>query len=447
MRKFKWMAPALTAVLVLAACGNGEDGGDGGGGGDGGDGADASAAAAELPEGDGSISVTSLWGGAEGDAFQAVLDAFEEETGITAEYETVRDDYATVLSTRVTGGDPPDVAIMPGIGFMRSFAQDDLLIPLEELGIARADIEDRFAPGILDIGTVDDVLYAPMVKLNSKATVWYHPADFEERGLEVPATYDDMVALQDAYEEPAWACGCADTWNLTDWFEMIYLRMNGTEAYMSLFTGETPFTDETVTAAIDEMTRILNEDSLVGGINGALGTTFTDAIAQTFSENNEAWLFYEGGFVGGIALGQVNPDLVIGEDIGFFDFPIMADGNEAITIGGDVIAAFVADSDVAAFMEYMVSPEAGQVWAEQGTIVSPIRGVDTGVYPNELATQEADQVANAEGVVFDGSDLLPAGSPDLGATLQTALSNPDGVDQALQDFQTGVENAFADAEG
>lgn len=432
MRKFKWFAPAMAAVLVLAACGNGDDPGDGGG---------------DQAEGDGTISVTSLWGGAEGDAFQAVLDAFQESSGITAEYESVRDDYAGVLSTRLAGGEPPDVAIMPGIGFMRSFAQDGALISLEDLGIDPASIEDRFAPGILDIGTVDGTLYAPMVKLNSKGTVWYHPSDFEERGLEVPATFDDMVALQDAYEGPAWACGCADTWNLTDWFEMIYLRMHGTEQYMSLFTGETPFTDESVTAAIDEMTRILNEESLVGGVNGALGTAFVDAIEQTFGADNEAWLFYEGGFVGGIATGQVNPDLAIGQDIGFFDFPTMADGNAGITIGGDVIAAFVNDSDVAAFMEYMVSPEAGQVWAEQGTIVSPIIGVDSSVYPNELATQEAEQVANAEAAVFDGSDLLPAGSPDLGALLQGALSNPDGVAAALEDFQVGVEQAFADAEG
>jgi hypothetical protein len=49
--------------------------------------------------------------------------------------------------------------------------------------------------------------------------------------------------------------------------------------------------------------------------------------------------------------------------------------------------------------------------------------------------------------VFDGSDLLPAGSPDLGATLQTALSNPDGIDAALEDFQTGVQQAFSDAGG
>jgi len=449
MSKFRLVAPFAILMLVLTAC----PAGDTGGGGDGGDG-DAGASGAGGGGGgdgggdaDGSISVTSLWGGAEGEAFQAVLDAFEEQTGITAEYETVRDDYAGVLSTRAAGGTPPDVAIMPGIGFMRSFAQDGLLIPMEDLGVSVDEIQDRYAPGILDIGTVDGTLYAPMVKLNSKSTVWYHPSSFEELGLEVPESYDDMVALGEAYDGPAWACGCADTWNLTDWFESIYIRQNGVDMYDQLFNGELPFTDQSVKDSIAEMTRILNEENLVGGVNGALGTLFVDAIEQTFGPNNDAWLFYEGGFVGGIALGQVNPDLEIGADIDFFDFPGFGEDEGAITIGGDVIAAFTNDSDVAAFMEFMVSPEAGTVWAEQGTIISPIIGVESDVYPNELASKEAEQVANAGAVRFDGSDLLPSGAPDLGATLQTALSDPDGIDQALEDFQVGVEQAFADAGG
>lgn len=446
MSKFRLVAPFMIVMLVLTACPAGETPSGGGGGGASSPGATGGGGGGSE-EGDGTISVTSLWGGAEGDAFQAVLDAFEEETGIVAEYESVRDDYAGVLSTRAAGGDAPDVAIMPGIGFMQSFAQDGLLIPLEDLGIAGADLEDRYAPGILDIGTVDDVLYAPMVKLNSKSTVWYHPSSFEDLGIEIPETYDDMVALGEAYEGPAWACGCADTWNLTDWFETIYIRQHGVEMYDQLFGGELPFTDQSVKDSISEMTRILNEEQLVGGVDGALGTVFTDAIGQTFSPDNEAWLFYEGGFVGGIATGQTNPDLEIGTDIDFFDFPAVGDNGTPITIGGDVIAAFTNDSDVAEFLTYMVSPEAGAVWAEQGTIISPIIGVDAGVYPNDLASKEAEQVANAEAVRFDGSDLLPAGSPDLGATLQTALNNPDGLDAALEELQVGVEQAFTEAGG
>ena len=103
--------------------------------------------------------------------------------------------------------------------------------------------------------------------------------------------------------------------------------------------------------------------------------------------------------------------------IDFFDFPTV-DGNGAgaITIGGDVIAAFTDNPGVAEFMEYMATPDAGAVWAAGGTIISPLKGVDSSVYEdvNELAVKEAEQVANATAVRFDGSDLLPAGT-DLGA--------------------------------
>ena len=68
MSKFRLITPLIVLMLVLAACSSGDEGSSGspassGGGGGGG----------EPGEGDGEISVTSLWGGAEGEAFQAVL--------------------------------------------------------------------------------------------------------------------------------------------------------------------------------------------------------------------------------------------------------------------------------------------------------------------------------------------------------------------------------------
>jgi len=151
MTKFRLVAPFMIAMLVLTACPAGEGDGDGGG---------------EVAEGDGSITITSLWGGQEEIAFQAVLDAFSESSGIEATYEANRTDYATVLRTRIQGENPPDVAIIPGIGTLRSLARDGSLVSIDDLGIDRASIEGNYAPGILDVGVVDDELYGLMVKLN-----------------------------------------------------------------------------------------------------------------------------------------------------------------------------------------------------------------------------------------------------------------------------------------
>ena len=92
----------------------------------------------------------------------------------------IRTDYATVLQTRITGGNPPDVSILPGIGFLRRFARDGSIKKIADLGIDPAALEANYAPGILDIGKVDDALYAIMVKFNSKSTLWYRPDKFND---------------------------------------------------------------------------------------------------------------------------------------------------------------------------------------------------------------------------------------------------------------------------
>jgi alpha-glucoside transport system substrate-binding protein len=352
-----------------------------------------------------------------------------------------------VLRTRIQGENPPDVAIIPGIGTLRSLARDGSLVSIDDLGIDRASIEGNYAPGILDVGVVDDELYGLMVKLNSKSTIWYSPERFEEMGVAPPEDWDGLLQLTEdikAAGATPWALGAQDGWTLTDWFENIYLKMNGAEAYDTLFSAEGDWTDPTVQAAIDLMLEVLTEDNVDGGVDGSSATLFVPAVAKVFGTNPSAELYAGGGFVGGIATGvDVNESLQgqEGTAIDWFPFPTI-DGNGAglVTYGGDVMAALVNDSDVRAFMEYLTTAAAGQVWAEGGTIISPITEVDTSVYPTSLIQAEAEQINAAEAVRFDGSDLLPTG-PDLGALLQAAFRGEDTAG-LLEEFQAAAATAW-----
>ena len=98
LRRLRVVVPLLVVSLLMSACAAGGGGDDDSGG---------------SGEAKGTITVTSLWGGVEQEAFQKMLDAFKAKTGITANYESQRTDYATVLRTRISGGNAPDVAIMP----------------------------------------------------------------------------------------------------------------------------------------------------------------------------------------------------------------------------------------------------------------------------------------------------------------------------------------------
>ena len=430
MRKYRFLAPAMVAALTLAACGNGDDPGG-------------SAGAADLEEGDGTILVTSLWGGAEEAAFQEVLAAFEEASDITVEYETNRTDYQSVLRTRIQGGNPFDVAIIPGVGFFRQLSREGSLIPLSELGIDVDAISEQFAPGLLDFGLVDDVQYGFMAKLNGKTSIFYSPQRFEDMGVEPAEDWDDLVQLTEDIKDAGgvpWALGAGDSWTLTDWFEIMYMREHGVEAYDTLFSAEGDWTDPTVAATIDRMTSLLTEENVADGIEGSLGTLFVDAVGKVFSTNPSAELYFGGSFVGGIAAGEdVNPDL--GDDeIDWFPFPtIDGKGANLVTFGGDQIAAMVADTDTAEFMQYMLSEEAATIWAEQGTVYVPNTNVDPSTYPTVTMQKDAEQINNAEAVRYDGADLLPGG--DLGALLQSALQGED-MGPLLEEFQTTVSTAW-----
>ena len=112
------------------------------------------------PGAGGTINVLSLWGGSEEEAFQAVLADFTAKTGITVNYEADRQTYSTTLQSRITGGNPPDIAIIPGIGFLRRFAKDGSLKKLSDMGVDTAALADNYPEGFLGAGTVDGELYA-----------------------------------------------------------------------------------------------------------------------------------------------------------------------------------------------------------------------------------------------------------------------------------------------
>jgi alpha-glucoside transport system substrate-binding protein len=430
----RWLA--LLAVCVFAvgfatACGGDDDGGGG------------------TEAGDGEVTIFSLWGGSEQEAFQKVLTQFTKDTGIRTKYESARD-FLPVIRTRLAADNPPELAIIPRPGFVAELAQDDVLIPLEDLGLDPDSINENYSETWTNLATVDDTVYGVVAKANSKSTVWYKPNSFQENGFEIPETWDALLQITEQYKakgKTPWAVGAQgdeNSWTLTDWFEQIYARQSGPEMYGQLFeTGEVPFNDQSVKDALNEMIKIVNDENVAGGIDTALGISFVDAIGRVFGKNPRAEMFYEGGFVGGIATQQVNTSLRPGQDIDWFEFPMINEehGNPLVG-GGDVAAAFENNEDVAELLEYLSTPEAGEIWVSTGAIASPNEGVPDDAYPNDLVSKEAEQIKEAETFLFDGSDLLPGTlGQNFGTLLQNIIKTPNNMDQLLNDYQSQAEQA------
>jgi alpha-glucoside transport system substrate-binding protein len=433
-RRFMLLALLVAALAFLVAgCGGGDD--------------EAADTGDTTEEGggeavSGNISVLAVWTGAEGEAFQAVLDGFKEENpDVTVSYKSAAEP-ATVLSTAVEGGNPPDIAALPQPGFMTDFAQRGALKPID---FAEDKIREGYSDSWLDLGTVDGELYGLFFKGANKSTVWYNAAAFEDAGVEPPADWDAFLEAGDTLKASGvtpYSIGGADGWTLTDLFENIYLRTAGPEKYDQLTKHEIPWTDPSVNEALTEMGKVLQSGNIAGGTSSALQTDFPTSVTQVFADPPKAAQVLEGDFVGGVIADETTAE----PDTGFnvYAFPEINDSGPVVMGGGDVMVMFKDNPAARALIEYLATPEAAEIWAAKGGFSSPNKNVDTSVYPDELTQQTASELANAEVFRFDMSDLMPGafGSDSLFTLLQDFLQNPDDVEGIQQKLETAAASAF-----
>ena len=438
MRNKRFILLALLVALLAflaAGCGGDDDeeaGGDTAGSTDGG-GGDVS----------GSISVLAVWTGAEGENFRAVLDGFEEENpDVTVRYQSAADP-ATVLSTSVEGGNPPDVAALPSPGIMADFAGRGALTPID---FAQDEIDENYAPVWLELGTIEGELFGVFFKGANKSTVWYNVAEYENAGVDVPEDWETFLSNAEtlsAAGTPAYSIGGSDGWTLTDLFENIYLRTAGADKYDQLATHDIPWTDQSVKDALTEMGKILSDtDNIAGGTTGALQTDFPTSVTQVYSDPPKAAQVMEGDFVDGVISSETQAEAETGYNV--FSFPDIGDSDKPVVGGGDVMVMFKDSPAARALIEYFATPEAAEIWAAKGGFSSPNQNLDDSVYPTEITRTTATALADAEVFRFDLSDLQPAafGSDAMFSIMQDFLKSPDNVDGTAQKLEAAAKLAY-----
>ena len=412
----------------------------------------ASATASPTAAAKRTITVIANWGGGERDAFQKVIDGFIAKTGIPVNYEQSRN-LEALVRTRVAGGNPPDIAFEPRPGALAEFAKAGNLIPLDEpVGKEILDpkaLDAALGKSFQDLGRVDGTLYGYLFKADSKSTMWYKPPSLQAIGKQPPKTWDDLLAIADAYKKAGktpFGSGGKDGWVLTDWFENILARVAAPDVYLKLHvTHRVPWTDPSVKKALRLMAQLFGTAGYFpGGGQGIIGTSFTEGIAQVFGKNPSAEMFYEGGFVGVIATTDTNKDLKPGTDIDFFTFPQIDSAFGApLTGGGDLAIMFKDSPEGRQFMQYITTKEAADIYAATNS-GTPSKLVDSSKITSVIAKKLHDQIANAQVFLFDGSDLAPSalGGDYEFTKLQELVTHPNDVDRIAQDLENFAKTVY-----
>jgi alpha-glucoside transport system substrate-binding protein len=401
-----------------------------------------------VPTGTGAktINVAASWGGSERDAFLAVLDAFTAKTGIQVNYESMRQNEGAILRTRVAAGNPPDVAFEPRPGEVAEFARAGDLIDLTTF-MTKDDLSKAFNQGYLDVGNVDGKQVGFVWKANSKSTFWYRAADFKANGWTMPKTVDEAVTLFDkikAAGKTPMATDGGSGWVLTDYLENLVIRHTTAQKYNDLYlTHKTSWTDPDVVAALTDFTKFFKPGYQVGDAAGVLAGQFPASVAVVFGPTPKAEMLYEGGFVSVLVL-DVNKTIKPIDEMNFSIFPqANPQYGDPVMGGGDVAIMFKDTPEGRSFLQYIISPEAANVFAATNTI-SPNKQIDTTKFTNPLALQEYQQLANASTFVFDGSDLAPSafGGDHLFTELQKLVQNPDQVQTISNELETFAKGDY-----
>ena len=392
------------------------------------------------------VTVMVLWSGAELDAFQQVVQAFEAKTGIKVQVESVGRDLPTILVTRFEAGNPPDVAVMPNPGQMAEFVSRGGLVPVEGF----VDLSQH--PGaFVDLATVEDHVYGIFISADLKSLVWYNPDTLYAEGLAPADSWDELMYITETLASRGkvpWAVGlesgAASGWPGTDWIEDIMLRTAGPELYDKWVSHEIPWTHPAIKRAFELFGAIVrNEKYVYGGTTGALSINFGDSPCVLWDEPPGAYLHRQATFIKSF-IADCHPELDLDRDVGFFVFPpIDPKWGTPLLGAGDLISAFRDTPQVEEFLQYLASAEAQGLWCGALGKLAINVNVPASVYPDKLTAAAAEILKGAEIFRFDASDLMPA-AVGAGAFWTGVLDYVSGVDldTVLQNIEQAAQSAY-----
>ena len=322
-------------------------------------------------------------------------------------------DYESVLQTRLTGDDAPDLFTLHSNNIATYYEAGHLT------DLSNEPLAEKIYENVADMVTYDGKLLA--VPIESQA--WgplYNKAIFEECGLEPPETLDELRNVVEVLEEngytpfmlafqeqwvpqliTALTLGGEVSGNLTDWVE----RMNA---------GEGSYTEM---AEIFEVIDLIMEH----GTDRAMETG-AEAGAAAFA-NGEAAMFVQGTWASGTIM-STNPDM----ELGVFALPVNNDvGCTNINLSVSTTLAVHPSSDqmdlALKFVNYVLDDEDSNALFEACSF-------------NPLATCHTFEPASW---VADANVYVEAGRSYKDLVLPTAVTDEQG--RLLQEYYVGSVTA------
>jgi alpha-glucoside transport system substrate-binding protein len=376
------------------------------------------------------VSIHTQWVGGEGTNFAAALADFTKATGITIQVDAIASSPETVLKTRIEGGAPPDLAFLAQPTPILSYAAKGKVIDVATFMDAKKLSDEH--PNTIGLVTQNGKIWGIPYKADVKSTIWYPIKAFEAKGYKVPTTWDELIALSDQIVKDGsnpWCIsaggpGDATGWQITDWVEEVVLKTKGLDYYNKWINHQVTFEDPGIKDAFDKYVgKIFFTPSYVFGGNTAIVSTDQKTTMDPMFNSDltapKCWMqkvptWYGPDFFPDQRASGQPSKYVVGTDVGIFPFPTIDPAQKFAEGSADTLMVPVPAGgkplrdEVKAVAEFLATPQGLQNWIRAGSAISANSTTPkdwyAGAYKLKVA---ADIVANAAGIGFDASDLMP----------------------------------------
>jgi len=413
------------AIMMLASCSS--SGGNGGSGGSSGGNPSASGPkltgdCAQFQQYAGhSGSTVTMFGSIlspESDSLNKSWAKFDQCTGITIKY-TGSNTFESDLPVKVSGGNAPDLAIIPQPGLLTQMVETgEVKKPPAGTVANEANWNDAWK----GYGSVGGTFYAAPMSANMKTMVWYSPKFFAAHNYQVPTTWQALMSLSakmatdmKASGGKPWCggigSGTASGWPATDWLEEVVLGTYGGQVYDDWISHKVTFSSQQITKAMQTVANWMQNPAWVNGGYGdvkTIATTTFQKAGTPILKNKCGMLqqasFYEAQWPKGTSVG---PN---GDVFAFYLPPVNPSIKTPVEGGGEFVTAFSDDPATQAVQNYLSSPE----WADARIKVAPgwvsaNEKVDQSLYTDPIDKLSAKYLADPNATFrFDASDSMPA---------------------------------------
>lgn len=427
-RSRRALAPAVlvVAALSLTACGGGGS-------------AEGSSNNAEAPS-DFSLLVNS-----ENSEVPTALTALSEDQ-CSAENEALPLSIETVPQTNLDqrlqllagqGGLPVQFSAGNAPDLTKTLDESGNILDLEQ-ALTESGAIENFEPAA--ISTIEN-LYGGFKVLPYEYNIegiWYNKQLFEEQGIEVPQTWDELVAAAEQFEQagvtPFSASG-EQGWPITRLIGNYIFRDLGPDAMQRVADGEAKLTDPEYVAAAQAVADL----GEAGFFGEGVGSVDMDTSTNEFMNGNAA-MFYMGSWALS-DFGDAERNTIGEENIGFMPFPNVEGGagsreQLAANVGLPIAVNANAQSEEVDSWLTCISENYGSTALEEVNRVSGFKANEPVETPPLVQTVQ-DQVSSTDETVLWFEALF---NTKATSTSQTNAARLVTGNLSAEEFMTLVQN-------